>query len=119
VRRPRILVVHDEPTVRRLIAGLLTHAGYEVVTVENGEAGVQAMGRARRCFELVIVNTYPPHLSRAEAAATAQRSFPGRPVLNADELGNGRFSADRLLRAVRELTGAVPLGDHRKPELGR
>jgi CheY-like chemotaxis protein len=114
--RPYILVVHDEPAERRLIAGLLTHAGYEVVTVENGDEGAQAIGGSQRCFDLVIVNTYPPHLSRAEAAASVQRHFPGRLVLNADQLCSGRFSADRLLHAVRELTGAGPLRDPRKPE---
>jgi hypothetical protein len=49
------------------------------------------MGRSRRCFDLVIVNTYPPHLRKAEA----------------------------LLHAVRELTGPGPLRDRRKPELER
>ncbi len=62
------------------------------------EEALPAMGRSRRCFDLMIVNTYPPHLSRAEAAASVQRHFPGRPVLNADELSNGRFSADPLLQ---------------------
>jgi CheY-like chemotaxis protein len=119
VRRPCILLVHDEPAIRRLIVGLLTHAGYEVATVENGEEGVQALGRSRRWFDLVIVNAFPPHLSTAEAAASIYQHFPGRPVLDADELSNGRFSADRLLHAVRELTGPGPLRDQRKPELRR
>ena len=119
MRRPCILVVHDEPAIRGLIVGLLTHAGYEVATVENGEEGVQALGRSRRWFDLVILNAFPPNLSAAEAAASMHRHFPGRPVLDADKLSNGRFSADRLLQAVRELTGPGPLRDQRKPELWR
>jgi DNA-binding response OmpR family regulator len=119
VRRPCILVVHDEPAIKRLIAGLLIHAGYEVATVENGEEGVQALGRSRRWFDLVIVNAFHPYLYGVEAAASVRRHFPGRPILNMDELSNGRFSADRLLHAVRELTGPGPLGDQRKSELRR
>jgi CheY-like chemotaxis protein len=116
---PCILVVHDVPAVRRLIAGLLTHWGYEVVTAGNGEESVQALGRSRRCFDLVIVNAYGPHLSGADAAASVHRHFPGRPILNADELFNGRLSADRLLRADRELTGPVRVADPRNPEIRR
>jgi CheY-like chemotaxis protein len=119
VRKPCILVVHDEPAVRRLIAGLLTHWGYEVLTADNGEESVEALGRSRRWFDLVIVNAYGPHLSATDAAASVRRHFPGRPILNADELFNGRLSADRLLHAVRELTGPGPLSDLRKPELRR
>jgi len=114
VRKPCILLVHDEPAVRRLIAGLLTHGGYEVVTADHGEESVQALGRSRRWFDLVIINAYGPHLSAADAAASVHRHFPGRPILNADELFNGWLSADRLLRAVRELTGPAQLSATRK-----
>jgi hypothetical protein len=55
----------------------------------------------------------------AEAAASPQLDFPGRLVLNADELSRGRFGADRLLHAVRELTRAGLLGNHLKPVLRR
>lgn len=82
----------------------------------HGDA--QAIGRSRRYFDLVIVNSYP-HESMAEAAASTQLDFPGRLVLNADELSRGRFGADRLLHAVRELTGAGLLDNHRKPVLRR
>ena len=85
---PCILVVLDESGERRLIAGLLTQAGYDVLTVANGDA--QATGRSRRYFDLVIVNSYP-HESMAEAAASRQLDFPGRLVLNADELSRGRI----------------------------
>jgi CheY-like chemotaxis protein len=112
-------VVHDELVIRRLIVGLLTHAGYEVATVENGEEGIQTLGRSRRWFDLVIVNAFSPHLSTAAATASVHRHFPGRPVLDADELSNGRFSADRLLQAVRELTGPGPHREQQKPELRR
>jgi CheY-like chemotaxis protein len=118
VRRPCILVVHDEPAIRRLIVGLLAHAGYEVATVDNGEEGVQALGRSRRWFDLVIVNVFHPCLSGAQAVASVHRHFPGRPNLNMDELSNGRFSADRLLHAVRELTGPGPLRDQRSQNSG-
>jgi CheY-like chemotaxis protein len=111
-------VVHDEPAIRRLIVGLLAHAGYEVATVDNGEEGVQALGRSRRWFDLLIVNAFHPYMRGAEAAASVHRHFPGRPILNMDELSNGRFSADRLLHAVQELTGPGPLRDQRSQNSG-
>lgn len=71
--RPCILVVHDEPALSRLIVGLLHHAGYEVAAVENGEEGVQALGRSRRWFDLVIVNAF----TRICVAPRRRRAFTG------------------------------------------
>jgi DNA-binding response OmpR family regulator len=42
LRPPRIWVVDDEPAVRALVMRALREAGYEVVAVWDGEAGLIA-----------------------------------------------------------------------------
>ena len=43
--RGRILVVEDEPTVRKVFELVLGDAGYEVEAVESGEEGVERVQR--------------------------------------------------------------------------
>jgi CheY-like chemotaxis protein len=108
LRKPSILVVHDDPFVGILIGCILGQAGYEVVATGKGEEDVRILGRSRRWFDLVIVGACAPDLKGAEAAASVHRYFPGRPILNMDE-SKGFLSADRLVHAVRDLTGSGPL----------
>ena len=52
----RILVVNDEPIVRALINRVLTDAGYEVVSVVDGRAALDAVRGAEVPFDLVVTN---------------------------------------------------------------
>jgi CheY-like chemotaxis protein len=54
--QPRILVVNDEPIVRALIDRVLTDEGYEVVSVADGKAAVEAVRGADLPFDLVVTN---------------------------------------------------------------
>jgi DNA-binding response OmpR family regulator len=54
----RILLVDDEPDVRSLNAEVLTEAGYQVDTAENGAAGWKALV-ANHYDALVTDNTMP------------------------------------------------------------
>src|SRR5258708_33444881 len=39
---PSVLVIDDEPAVRESMRQVLTRTGFEVVTADNGDAGVEA-----------------------------------------------------------------------------
>ena len=52
----RILVVNDEPIVRALINRVLTGEGYEVVSVADGRAALEAVRGAEVPFDLVVTN---------------------------------------------------------------
>ena len=54
--QPRILVVNDEPMVRALINRVLTDEGYEVVSVADGQAAIEAVRGAEVPFDLVVTN---------------------------------------------------------------
>jgi CheY-like chemotaxis protein len=52
VRRARVLVVEDEPTLREVIAGYLEDSGH---TVDQAETGVQALDKMRQTRPDVVV----------------------------------------------------------------
>lgn len=80
----RILSVDDEPALRRLIAEMLAHDGHEVVSVDDGRAGIAAFAAARqegRPFDLIITDLGMPHLDGRALAAAVRAAAPGTPVI--------------------------------------
>src|SRR3712207_7928556 len=85
-RSRRILVVDDEPAVRRLIERALEPEGYEVVAVADGQAGLTAAKTAGADFDLVVTNTFLPNVSGPDLIRELQRLYPGLPVLHLEDL---------------------------------
>jgi two-component system NtrC family sensor kinase len=52
---PKILVIDDEKSIRLLLKISLTHQGYEVVTAENGEKGIEGFQRERPSLVLTDI----------------------------------------------------------------
>jgi DNA-binding response OmpR family regulator len=116
-RTRRILVVDDEPAVRAMVARALREEGYEVVGVGDGQAGLTAAETADVSYDLVVTNSYMPHLSGEQLIAELRRLYPGLPILHLDDLSRPSelpddipnltkpFSLDRLIQAVRGLLG--------------
>ncbi len=72
--RPRVLVVDDDETNRRLLARQYEHAGALVCSVSNGAAAVaQAQ---QQTFDLVLVDQRMPEMDGL-ATTTALRQAPG------------------------------------------
>ena len=69
--RARILVADDEMVPRRLLEDLLTREGYEVVTVEDGEAAQSRLQESR--FDLLITDLQMPKLNGLELLREVQR----------------------------------------------
>jgi signal transduction histidine kinase/ActR/RegA family two-component response regulator len=73
-RTPRVLLVDDHPMNRELGHALLTLAGCEVSTAEDG---AQALESARLgCFDLILMDVHMPGMDGL-AAARAIRALPG------------------------------------------
>lgn len=59
--KKRILVVDDEPDTLTALSTILTRAGYDVVTVDNG---AEALDKARAAFfPLVLLDIHLPQMS--------------------------------------------------------
>ena len=88
LRLPRILVVDDEPAVRALVMRALQEAGYEVVAVRDGEAGLDAATSAGVPYNLVVTNSYMPAMTGEQLIGHLQELFPGLPILHLDDLSH-------------------------------
>ncbi|MBZ5668598.1 MAG: response regulator [Acidobacteriia bacterium] len=118
----RVLLVDDEPLVRRLISGYLVAAGYVVRVAVDG---LDALGKLREGLpDLIISDLNMPRMSGFELLDVVRQRFPQIPVIvisgvAADEMPEGvaadayyhknGFGFDQLLRTVSDLTRKPPL----------
>jgi two-component system cell cycle sensor histidine kinase/response regulator CckA len=117
----RVLIAEDESAVRDITRRILTRAGYEVVTVSDGLAAVEAA--AARPFDLVLLDAVMPIATGRQAydkiralqpkAAFLFASGHSKEVLPAEllaaagvELVDKPYHPDDLLRAVRRALDA-------------
>ncbi len=120
---PRILVVDDEPAIRRTLRANLVARGYDVTAVETGEEALaSALARA---YDLVILDLMLPGLSgldvcrdlRAQSAvpilvlsARGEERAKVRALdLGADDYLTKPFGMDELLARVRALLRRPPV----------
>ena len=61
-RKGRVLLVDDEETVREVCASMLEVIGYDVITAENGEEGVERDRERWREIDLVILDMIMPKM---------------------------------------------------------
>ncbi len=66
-----ILVVDDSPTERHVISELLVRSGYQVITAENGEEGIEKARREKP--DLILMDVVMPGLNGYQATRTLTR----------------------------------------------
>ena len=77
----RVLVVEDDPSVRRLAVGALEHQGFLVESAGDGREAMALLEASTVPPDLVVTDLVLPHFSgRAVRKAVAER-YPGVPVL--------------------------------------
>jgi PAS domain S-box-containing protein len=117
--RPKnILVVDDEPSVRKLIAGILADCGYSVAEAVDGDSAIQRA--QRQAPDLIIMDLVMPNREGIETIRHFHKTFPCLPIIAMS--GNGQylepakglgasavlvkpFDAGHLLSAVRTVIG--------------
>ncbi|MFN0066650.1 MAG: response regulator transcription factor [Limisphaerales bacterium] len=115
---PRLLIIEDEPAMRRALEDLLTSEGHRVLLAADGAAGLEAV-RAERP-DLVLLDVMLPKLDGFALVAELRRLGLAVPVLlltakggvedrvtgldaGADDYLAKPFSAEELLARVRAL----------------
>lgn len=78
-RKPHVLVVDDEPNIRRVLGTLLEQAGFAATRAESGN---QALDLVRSLDpDLVITDLKMPGIDGMELLRRLQQSFPEIPVV--------------------------------------
>jgi two-component system chemotaxis response regulator CheY len=79
----RVLVVDDEPDIRKVVRMTLQKAGYEVLEAENGEKAIEVInsGENRLLLDVVICDIRMPKINGAEAIAYFRSNYPRVPLI--------------------------------------
>ena len=93
---PTVLIVDDEPNIRRMVGALLASEGYDVRDAESGVAG---LARAREDDPDVILLDLmiPGELDGIATLARLRESVPDSPVV----MMSGRAGLDDAVRATK------------------
>ncbi len=75
----KVLVVDDDPAVRKSIDRVLTSKGYAVITAENGEEALRKLNEEK--YDLVFTDIRMPGISGLEVAEQVKARKPWTPVV--------------------------------------
>jgi len=115
VARGRLLLVEDEPAVRRLVTRMLERHGYDVVVAEDGDHALSLSREPGEPVDLLVSDVVMPGMGGPELARRLRESWPGLAVLfvsgyprdfrpgdapNDDAFLAKPFTQEQLLRAV-------------------
>src|SRR5688500_11380038 len=92
---PSILIVDDEAGVRAALAGVLRDEGYEIDSVESGEACLERV--TRRAFDVIVLDIWLPGL---DGLATLER-LRHRRVDSEIVMISGHGNIESAVRAIK------------------
>ncbi len=116
-----MLVVEDEPLVRRTVVLTLEREGYRVLTASDGEEALALLRRGDVTFDLVLTDVVMPRLGGVELARAirAQHEVPvifmsgfheQQAELTHETVLGKPFAAGHLLAVVRMKLPSPPRG---------
>ena len=87
----KVLVVDDDPVVRKSFDRVLTGKGYAVITAENGEEALQKLNGEQ--YDVVYTDIRMPGMSGLEVAEKVKARQPWTPVVIITGYGNDAAEA--------------------------
>ncbi len=126
-----VLVVDDDPSIRKMLALRLARAGFEV---RHAEDGIDAVAKLREHLPNVIISDLDmPRMSGTEFISVMRWRFPSIPVIVLSGSSRGKFRSEvtpdrwfdkntrhitELLQAVHELVRKTPDPAYRQQVIG-
>nr|MEE4269513.1 response regulator [Candidatus Krumholzibacteria bacterium] len=95
----RILIIEDDNEVREYLESVISRAGYEVISAENGKEGVELF--ATQPADLVVTDIIMPEKDGIETIMDLRRANPGLKVIAIS--GGGRSEPENYLHSARLL----------------
>jgi signal transduction histidine kinase/ActR/RegA family two-component response regulator len=117
-----ILVVDDEPSVRKLASAILSRNGYHTVTAADGREGIKLFEQHRQNIRLIISDLMMPQMdgpgmlrglhemapeikSIVITGLGEENRIAEARAAGADVILNKPFTADQLLNGIKQLIG--------------
>jgi DNA-binding NtrC family response regulator len=101
----RVLLIEDEPMVRKIVRKMLQRAGHDVVDAENGRAGFELLERT--AVDLIVTDIIMPEVEGIEVLTTVRRRHPSIAVIAMS--GGGRMGNIDFLDVAKKLGAAATL----------
>ena len=79
--RKTILVVDDEPEIRKLVAAMVARQGYNVLTADNGEHAITLLRNQKTPINLLLTDVVAPGMSGPMLADKLVAMQPGLRVI--------------------------------------
>jgi two-component system, cell cycle sensor histidine kinase and response regulator CckA len=76
-----VLLVDDEPIVRKVMGRRLRQAGFSVIEAANGQEAIAAANQPQNEIDMVVSDVVMPEMNGPEVVAEIQRSRPSVAVL--------------------------------------
>lgn len=92
----RILLVEDEPSLRKLVSLNLTLEGYEVETAENGKVALDKLSEAH--YDLMVLDLMLPLVSGLDVLTTLRLTNSELPVI----ITSAKDSSSDRIRGLKE-----------------
>jgi two-component system nitrogen regulation response regulator NtrX len=93
----RILIVDDEESIRRSLAGILSDEGFETDTVADGEKALAALREGEQVPDLVLLDIAMPGRDGVEILAEIRQAWPALPVV----MMSGHGTIETAVRATQ------------------
>jgi len=99
----RILVVDDDPLVADAIRAWLENRGFDVITADGGETGLNALDSST--FDLMIIDIFMPQMRGFESVRVFHQHAPTIPLIaiSGYVFAEQRMPAPDFLRMALEL----------------
>ena len=98
-----ILVVEDEPAVRRFVAELLRGTGYDVLEASNGQEAISVAANHRGAIHLLLTDMMMPGMTGLQLAADLCELHPESKVVVVSGYSEGFSPAAPLAHNIRYL----------------
>ncbi|HVP45274.1 MAG TPA: response regulator [Bryobacteraceae bacterium] len=117
---PTVLVLDDEPEIRKIVSTVLTSKGYTVLTADGGENAIKAFQKHKQPLDLLLLDVVSPGMSGPMVADRITELQPGLRVMFMSGYDHTKvvrhyvvdkgfalltkpFTADQLVKKVREV----------------
>ncbi len=117
----RILIVDDEPDIRKVVRMTLEKAGYEALEAEDGEKAIEIIntGDNRLMLDVMICDIRMPKINGVEAIAYFQKEYPKVPLIVLTGFPDTEMAAGFLRQGVVDYLVKPVEGDKLKDAVAR